>query len=126
MAVGVRLACGFAAVAGHVWPVWAGFRGGKGVAAAAGAFLALAPAATGIAAAVFVTVLFASRYMSLASMAAAVTLPLAAAAQRQSPWIVGAAAVIAALILARHRSNLGRIRDRTENRVSFGRKGESG
>jgi len=121
-AIGVRLLCGFAAVAGHVWPVWARFRGGKGVAAAAGAFLALAPAATGFAVAAFVVVLLASRYMSLASMTGAVTLPLAAAATHQSWWVVGATSTVAVLILVRHRTNIARIRDRTESRVSFGGK----
>ncbi|MEZ5065429.1 MAG: glycerol-3-phosphate 1-O-acyltransferase PlsY [bacterium] len=111
------LACGFAAVAGHVWPVWAKFRGGKGVAAAGGAFLAIAPAATGIAAALFLIVLLTTRYMSLASITAAVVLPFALAWRHASPWVLGVAVLIAALILVRHRTNLVRLVRGNENRI---------
>ena len=64
----LRLLCGVAAVLGHSFPIWLGFKGGKGVATAAGVFLGLAPAAMGIAALLFGTVLLISRYVSLASI----------------------------------------------------------
>jgi len=118
--VGGRLACGAAAVAGHVFPLFLRFKGGKGVATAGGAFLALAPAATGIAMGVFAVTLVASRYVSLASVLAAVALPVALRLRGAPPvlWIAGAA--IAALVIVRHRTNLVRLRRGTEARVPFG------
>jgi len=112
-----RLLCGGAAVAGHVWPVWWRFRGGKGVATAAGVFLALAPAATGIATLVFAGVLAASRYVSAASMAAAIALPLALAWRGEPRGTLGAGLAVAALVVVRHRANLARLAAGTESRV---------
>jgi len=115
------LAIGVAAVVGHVFPVFLKFRGGKGVATAAGVVLALAPAALGIAALVWLGVLFGTGYMSLASMLGAVTFPVAA-------WLVypgdGYALAVgiglALFIVYTHRSNIRRLLSGTENR--FGRR----
>ena len=71
------LACGVAAIIGHVFSVFVGFKGGKGVATAAGVMLALTPLALGVAAAVWAVVLMLTGYVSLASIAAAAVLPLA-------------------------------------------------
>src|SRR5918997_1107199 len=71
------LACGVAAIVGHVFSVFVGFRGGKGVATAAGVMLGLAPLALGIAAATWLLVLTLSGYVSLGSIAAAAVFPLA-------------------------------------------------
>ncbi len=118
------LACGAAAILGHVFPPALGFRGGKGVATAAGAFVALAPAATGAAVAVFALVLVAFRYVSAASMTAAVTLPLALWRFHASGVLLVAGVVVAALVVLRHRANLARLAAGTESRVRFGsRKG---
>ncbi len=114
------LACGAAAILGHVFPPALGFRGGKGVAAAAGAFLALAPAATGAAFAVFALVLVAFRYVSAASMAAAVTLPLGLWRFHASRGVLFAGVVVAVLVVVRHRANLARLAAGTESRVRFG------
>lgn len=111
-----RAATGVAAVIGHIYPVWLRFRGGKGVATACGVFSVLTPLATALAVLVFVIVVWATRYVSLGSMIASLTLPsMAYLADAPEPFVVSAAAV-AALILFRHRSNLSRLRAGTEMR----------
>lgn len=113
---------GVAAIIGHVRPVfllWKG--GGKGVATASGVFGALAPAAIGIALLVWLGVLIISGYMSLASLAGAVVLPVALAVMGglRSP-LFAVSIVVAAFVFWTHRSNIGRLRRGEEPR--FGRK----
>jgi len=111
------VAAGLASVIGHIYPVWLGFRGGKGVATAAGVFAVLAPVALGIAAAVFVLAVWVTRYISVGSMAGAIALAVSAAAS-EAPGTVAVGAVIAALIIVhRHRGNLTRLMAGTERRV---------
>jgi glycerol-3-phosphate acyltransferase PlsY len=106
-----------AAVLGHAYPFWLRFEGGKGVATGAGAFLVLAPqAALGVIVA-FVLVLWRTRYVSLASMVAAVLLPALAAFTDEPAVVVVAGAVVGALVLFRHRDNLARLRAGTERRL---------
>ncbi len=112
----VPVAGGLAAVVGHIYPAWIGFRGGKGVATAAGVFVVLAPIAVAMAGAVFALVTWATRYISVGSMAAAVTLAVTAAADA-SPAVAVGAAVAAVVILHRHRGNFGRLLAGTERRV---------
>lgn len=115
------LLAGLAAVAGHVWTLFAGFRGGKGVATAAGALLGLAPLPTGITALVFALVLLSSGIVSLASMSAALAFPLSLLALSLagiaiSPWLLGFSLILAPLIFFTHRSNIGRLLRGEENR----------
>jgi acyl phosphate:glycerol-3-phosphate acyltransferase len=105
------------AVAGHVFPVWLSFRGGKGAATDLGAFAPLAPVPCAAALLVFAVVLVGTRYVSLSSMLAAVTLP-------SLGWLLGAprvvclyAVAVALLILWRHRANALRILRGTEDRI---------
>jgi glycerol-3-phosphate acyltransferase PlsY len=105
-------AAGIAAIAGHSWPIFAGYRGGKGVATAFGALLALSPATAGAAGLGGLTALAATRRVSVASLAATITADVAAAATLSRPH--GRAALAFALlatgiILGRHRENIGRI-----------------
>lgn len=114
---------GLAAVLGHVYPVFAGFQGGKGVATGGGMFVVVAPATLGIAAGVFITTLLASRYVSLSSILAALVVPLALFTGRLafgwdvpsqllwiSPWLP-------LFIAYTHRSNIERLLAGTERRV---------
>jgi glycerol-3-phosphate acyltransferase PlsY len=110
-------AAGFAAVAGHIYPIWLRFRGGKGVATACGAFSILAPAALLPALMAFVAGVGITKYISLGSVAATALLPPLAYATGSSPAVVVAAAAAAALIVFRHRSNLARLRLGTERRL---------
>jgi len=110
-----------AAVLGHVFPVYLGFRGGKGVATAAGAVLALAPAALGLSAIVWLTVLIGTGYVSLASMLGAAALPVALRITGPfDGYTFGVGVLLASFIIVMHRSNIRRLLAGTENR--FGRR----
>jgi glycerol-3-phosphate acyltransferase PlsY len=110
-------AAGFAAIIGHVYPVWFRLRGGKGVATACGVFAVLAPWAALLALGVFVGGVLATRYVSVGSVLASLALPPIAYALAGSAPVVGAALAASALIVFRHRSNLSRLRMGTEPRV---------
>ena len=111
------VAAGLASVLGHVYPVWLRFHGGKGVATAAGVFTLLAPAALTAAAAVFAIAVVASRVVSVGSVSAAVTLPIATALMDAPRLVVAGAVLAAAIIVYSHRANLARLVAGTERRV---------
>lgn len=106
------------AVIGHMFPVWLRFRGGKGVATAAGAFAVLAPGALTIAMAAFAALVWKTRYVSLGSLAAAILLPALVMGLGGPPATARVALIVAALVVARHRSNMARLWAGTERRVS--------
>ena len=108
---------GAAAVLGHMYPVWLGFRGGKGVATGAGAFLPLAPAATGIGLIAFILTLGLSRYVSLASIVGALALAAAVFLGRGTPVTAWTALALALFVVWKHRGNLQRLRAGTESRL---------
>ena len=123
-AVLISLAALFA-VAGHIFPVWLGFRGGKGVATATGVFLVLCPQAVGLSLLVFLVVLVVTRYVSLASILATACFPLFAyALLRSASWntkpVLLASIVISILIIVKHHENIRRLFSGTENK--FGKK----
>jgi acyl phosphate:glycerol-3-phosphate acyltransferase len=103
-------AAGFAAILGHVFPVFYGFRGGKGVATAVGAFLALSPLALLVSLAVFLAIVAATRYVSLASVVALAVLPPIAGLVFHAPRaVVTAAGLTSILIVVKHLPNLKRM-----------------
>jgi glycerol-3-phosphate acyltransferase PlsY len=108
---------GIAAVVGHIYPVWLRFRGGKGVATAAGVFGILTPLALAPAAAIFVVTVWATRFISLGSIVATLALGPLAFACGAPTATVSAAGVIALLIVFRHRANIARLIAGTEQRI---------
>lgn len=106
-----------AAILGHSFSCFTGFKGGKSVATGAGGFLVLFPLGMGIGFIIFAVTLALSRYVSLASMLAASSLPFAAFAFKQPSPVISIAAMVAAFVIYRHRANLARIRAGTESKV---------
>ncbi|HEU4935231.1 MAG TPA: glycerol-3-phosphate 1-O-acyltransferase PlsY [Vicinamibacterales bacterium] len=115
--VGIAALTGAAAIVGHIYPVWLRFHGGKGVAVAAGVFSILSPVATSIAAALFLVIVWLTRYVSLGSIAAALALPPVAWWWGAPRAVVLTAAGSGALILFRHRANFRRLRLGTERQM---------
>jgi glycerol-3-phosphate acyltransferase PlsY len=115
--VGVPMAAGLASVIGHIYPVWLRFRGGKGVATAAGVFVVLTPVALGIASAAFFLAVVITRYISVGSVVGALTLAVVAIAS-DAPGVVEIGSAIAAVVIVqRHRANIARVLAGTERRV---------
>jgi len=108
---------GLAVVLGHVFPPWLRFHGGKGVAAAAGAFLVVSPIALGIAFAVFAIAVGLTRYVSLGSILGAIALVVSMVVRHEPAGVIGATAVVALIIILRHRENITRLRRGTELHV---------
>jgi len=115
-------AAAIAAIVGHIFPVWLGFRGGKGVATGVGVFLVLAPLAVVFAAVLFLVIVLLTRYVSLGAIVAAATIPVLVLIQNYiSPhvefWPLMTAAIVgAALIIFAHRENIARLIHRTESK----------
>jgi acyl phosphate:glycerol-3-phosphate acyltransferase len=119
------IACGVAAIVGHVFSVFVGFKGGKGVATAAGVMLGLAPLALAVSAVVWAVLVRLTGYVSVGSIGAAAVLPLAVFLLERSTtlavfWI---AVAITAGVIVLHRQNISRLLKGTENR--FGRRAAS-
>ena len=111
------LAYGAAAVLGHVYSVWVGFRGGKGVATGAGVFLALAPVAVLAGFAVWVLLVLATRIVSVASIAAALVVPVAVLFTQGTGPVLWLAVALAVFILYAHRANVRRLLRGEEHRL---------
>jgi acyl phosphate:glycerol-3-phosphate acyltransferase len=117
LGVSAPVAAGVASVMGHAYPVWLRFRGGKGVATAAGVFAVVAPAALALALAVFVIAVWITRYISVGSIAGTIALVGFTAAGRHPLAVPAGAIFAAAVIIHRHRANLLRLFAGTERRV---------
>ncbi|NIT61391.1 MAG: glycerol-3-phosphate 1-O-acyltransferase PlsY [Aliifodinibius sp.] len=120
----LSITCGIAAVVGHMFPLYANFEGGKGMATAAGMLCGIEPVSVGITAAVFLIVLLSSRFVSLASLVAAFVYPLVLVALRYGyGWDIDGsilifAAIIGLAIIVKHKGNIKRLINGTENKIS--------
>ena len=117
----VVAAVAVAVLVGHMWPLFFGFKGGKGVATALGVLLALSWPVALICAAVWLMMAFGLKISSLAALTATVISPLAAMFLVQQPSWQAAIAVIAALVLLRHRSNIQNLLSGKENKIGSGK-----
>ena len=120
------MAAAVLAVLGHMFPVWLGFKGGKGVATGLGVFLPICPEAVGAAVILWILIVVFWRYSSLGSIVAAVALPvlvyLLYAPSHAPPLSVTLGTILVSLlVLAKHRSNLERLVAGTESRLKFRR-----
>lgn len=119
-----RIIAGFLAILGHNYTCWLKFKGGKGIATSAGVLLALVPGALLVALGIWLAVFGLSRYVSLASISAAFALPFATWFTTHSPTLSAITTVMSALAIYKHRSNIQRLLNGTENR--FGKKKTAG
>jgi len=128
MESGLVTLCGLLAILGHVFPVWLKFRGGKGVATAAGVFLALAPLSLAIALGLFVIIVALTRYVSLGSILAALTFGVAVYLFEFQQYVQNWSkllliTLVILMIIFKHRRNIGRLLKGNENRLTFTKKG---
>lgn len=116
------LAAGALAILGHVFPVWTHFRGGKGVAVGAGAMIGLVPSASGVLLVLWILLVVFTRYVSVASIAAALAAaPLAYVFG--APWsYVVFIALAGVFVIYKHRENIVRLAHGDESRIQFGQK----
>ena len=123
-AVYLGLVCAALAIAGHNWPIFLGFKGGKGVATSAGALMGVAPVAGAIGLGAWLLVFLPTRYVSLASIVAALAISISAwiLYLDQGPVLPGVLTVLAGILILRHHANIGRLLHGTENRIEFRKK----
>jgi glycerol-3-phosphate acyltransferase PlsY len=125
----IRILAGFAAIIGHIWTVFAGFRGGKGMGTAFGVLIALAPVASLVCVGVWLILVFTFRIVSVGSMAAGIVFPTVIIIQKYvlnnsiHDALVGMAILLGVLVFVTHRSNIRRLLKGEENR--FGKKKEN-
>jgi acyl phosphate:glycerol-3-phosphate acyltransferase len=119
-----RLCAGVAAILGHNYTCWLHFKGGKGIATSAGVLVALVPKPLLVVLAIWIIIFALSRYVSLASILAAFGLPFAAWAFGETWTIVFVTAALAALAIYKHKANIQRLINGTENRIGA-KKGSS-
>lgn len=126
----VQILCGVAAVIGHIWTVFAGFKGGKGIATALGFLMTIITVDMLVAIGVFLVVVYFSRYISLGSLTAAVSVPVILFVRENLfgvhiagyGVILPFAIVLALLVIYTHRKNIDRLLKGNENKISFGKK----
>jgi glycerol-3-phosphate acyltransferase PlsY len=112
------------AIVGHMFPLWLGFRGGKGVATGLGSFIMLAPKALVLMVGLFVAIVAAFRYVSLGSIVVVALFPILACVldgYEHEPVVIACFATASVLIIAKHRANIRRLLSGTESRLQMRR-----
>jgi glycerol-3-phosphate acyltransferase PlsY len=122
----LTILAGVCAVLGHNYTCWLGFRGGKGIATSAGVLAAWMPLALGLAAAVWLVTFVVSRFVSLASIAAATALPFGVWLTSGNLTLILISVGLSVMAIFKHRSNIQRLLSGTEHRVNFRRAGSPG
>jgi glycerol-3-phosphate acyltransferase PlsY len=119
--INLQLSLGIAALMGHIFPVFAGFRGGKGVATILGIVVCILPFSCALALIVFLAVLFSTRIVSLSSMVGGISFPvfLSAAMGNQNPILTVFSIVVAILLIVTHRKNIRRLLRKQESKVQL-------
>lgn len=119
--VNLQLGLGVASLVGHVFPIFAGFRGGKGVATILGVVICLTPITSLLVLLVFLTVLLATRYVSLSSMTAGVSFPifLNLVLKNENQTLMVFSVVVAVLLIITHKKNIGRLLKHQETKVNL-------
>ncbi len=127
----IQMICGGAAIVGHIWTVFAGFKGGKGIACGAGMLIGIAPTEFAVSIGVFLAVFFAWRYVSLGSIAAAIAFPVSLLVRHNILYdeihsyktLIFFSIGVAVVLIYSHRKNIRRLLEGTENKVtSFSRR----
>lgn len=118
----LRITAGIAAILGHNFTCWLNFKGGKGIATSAGVLIALVPWALLIILAIFIILFLTTRYVSIGSIAAAFALPFATWFTTHDIGLTAVMAAIGALAILKHRKNIQRLMNGTENRIQFKKK----
>ncbi|MCZ7385845.1 MAG: glycerol-3-phosphate 1-O-acyltransferase PlsY [Candidatus Methanoperedens sp.] len=122
----IQMICGGAAIVGHIWTVFAGFKGGKGIACGAGMLIGITPTEFAVSIIVFLAVFFAWRYVSLGSIAAAIAFPLSLLVRHNIlsdeihsyKTLVFFSIGVAVLLVYSHRKNIRRLLEGTENKIT--------
>ncbi len=120
--------CGAMTIAGHNWTCFLSFKGGKGIATSAGMLMGLSPLGVSIALTVWFLIFVTTRYVSVASICAALTMAVLVwplHLKTHGVWFPTVLTLLAALAIWKHRSNIARLRAGTESRIEFGKKGPS-
>jgi len=122
--VKVQIGAAFLAVIGHLLPVFAGFRGGKGVATSLGVVIGIVPLAAAVSMIIFLLVFISSRFVSLGAITAALFFPfvLKFAVGTDSVWLLSFGVVVSSMVIVAHRKNIKRLLKGEENKMNFSRK----
>jgi glycerol-3-phosphate acyltransferase PlsY len=118
----LRITAGIGAILGHNYTCWLHFKGGKGIATSAGVLIALVPYALIIILSVFIILFATTRYVSVGSIAASFTLPFATWFTTKDPGLTVVTGAMGALAILKHRKNIQRLLNGTENRIQFKKK----